>query len=554
MAMILQGLQRLTAVKLEKWQIGVICSTPFVIGLMAIGARKIIAGKSTPAQKLALSKEAMMHAAAGKNCLRNEKYKDAVLCYGKALDLCPKDQPKDMVMLLHSRAEAYEMLHKWDKVLEDCTELLAYCPHYSKAYARRAHAHEALNNIKDSLDDITACCILELFQNNHSIVFADRILQLTGRADAVEELASRAPLVPSLFCFNSYMLPFFADPLQTTNLPARSLVKTPNAFMRAHRALRARHFKEIIPACTEEIESPDSGYRFDALLMRGTFYLLSNAFKESKHDFGAIVNNPNADTTLSAYAYMRRATVNYYMNDKAAAVADFDAAEKMQPSNPDVYFQRALTLLPLDPAEALTQFKKSVTKAPRHAVAVINMHYADYRASIISGALSEKRMEGVMRNFEETIMEFPKCVECYNLMAQMLVDRQDFPKAQEYFEKALELEPSNSSVLVQHALMVMQWRGDKEMASKMLNKAIADDPHCQLAYETLGTIEVQRAHLKEAVELFDQAISCCKSYDDLTHAFALRNASQAQINVTEKLGIDIKSMNEQVQQHLSSLD
>ncbi|EDW30595.1 GL26762 [Drosophila persimilis] len=534
MAMILQGLQRLTAVKLEKWQIGVICSTPFVIGLMTIGARKILAAKSTPAQKLALSKEAMIHAAAGKTCYRNEKYKDAVLCYGKALDKCPKDQHTNMAMLLHSRAEAYEMLHKWDKVLEDCTESLAYCPHYFKAYARRARAHEALNNITDSLDDITACCILELFQNNHSIVFADRILQLTGRADAVEELASRAPIVPSLFCFDSYMRPFFADPLQTINVPPRSLVKTPNAF---------------------EIESPESsGYRLEALLMRGTFYLLSNAFKESKHDFGAIIDNPNAGATLCAYAYMRRATVNYYMNDKAAAVADFDAAEKIQPSNPDVYFQRALTQLPLDPAEALTQLKKTVALAPRHAVAVINMYYADYRASIIAGALSKKRMEVVMRSFEETIMEFPHCVECYNLMAQMLVDRQDFPKAQEYFVKALELEPSNSSVIVQHALMVLQWRGDKEMASEMLKQAIAANPHCQQAYETLGTIEVQRAHLKEAVELFDQAIRCCKSYDDLTHAFALRNASQAQINVTEKLGIDIKGMNESVQQHLSSLD
>ncbi|XP_033247183.1 mitochondrial import receptor subunit TOM70-like [Drosophila miranda] len=551
MAMILQGLQRLAAIKLEKWQIGVICSTPFVIGLLTIGARKILAGKTTPAQKLALFKQAMIYGAAGKNCCRNEMYKDALMCYEKALEKCPKDMTNDMAALLYKRAEAYEKLHKWDKVLEDCTESLAYCPEYIKAYARRARAHEALNNFKDSLDDITACCILELFQNNRSIDFADRILQLTARADAVEELASRAPIVPSLICINSYMRLFIADPLQTMKVPPRSLVKTPNAFVRAYWALRDRLFDDIIPACTEEIESPESsGYRLEALLMRGTFYLLSNAFKESKHDFGAIIDNPNAGATLCAYAYMRRATVNYYMNDRAAAVADFNAAEKINPANPDVYLQRALILLPLNPAKALKHFKKTVELAPGHALAVINMYYADFRASIIAGALSDKRLEGLMRSFEEVIMAFPDCVECYKLMAQMLVALQDFVKAQEYFVKALELEPSNSSVIVQHARMVLQWHEDKEIASEMLNQAIVANPHCQQAYETLGTIEMERAHLKEAVKLFDQAIACCKSYDDLTHAFALRDASQAQININQKLGIDIEVTNELVQQLL----
>ncbi|XP_034671044.1 mitochondrial import receptor subunit TOM70-like [Drosophila subobscura] len=556
MAMILQ---RLSSVKLEKWQIGVICGAPFVIGLGSIAAKKIFSGKEkgkmidslTPTQKLVLSKEAVAHKEEGNNFYRNEKFQEAVQCYDKALEKCPKDQLIDMAMLLHNRAAAFEMLQQWDKVLQDSNESLKYSPRYFKAYIRRARAHEALGNMKASLDDITACCILEMFQNNHSIVFADRILKLTAHADAAAEIANRPPIVPSLFAVNSYMRSFINDPIQTISVPLRSLSQTPKGFVRAQRALRERNFADIIQGCKEEIESLEGvRYRPEALLMLGTFHLLSNAFAESKREFEAIIANASTDAKLRAYAHIRRATVHSHLNDKAAAEADFDAAKQLQPKNPDVYFQRALVLMPHEHSDAaLALYEKAVALAPHHALAVVKKCYVEYRATLIATDNSnEQRNEDVLRRFVEAIEKFPDCVESYSLMAQVLADQQDFAKANEYYEMALELEPCNPSVIVEHALMVMQWRGDKEMAAEMLNRAIVVDRQCQQAYETLGTIEVQRARLHPAVVQFNKAIDCCKSYEELVHAFALRNAAQAQINVTNKLDIDIEGMTELVQQ------
>ncbi|XP_022210590.2 mitochondrial import receptor subunit TOM70-like [Drosophila obscura] len=561
MAMILQYSQRLSSVKLEKWQIGVLCSAPFVIGLGSIAAKKLFGGKMkgkkmeaaeshTPAQKLALSKEAIVLKTEGNNCYRSERYEDAVLCYDKAIEKCPKDQSIDMSMLLHNRAAAYEMLKNWDKVMQDCTESLEYSPRYFKSYARRARAYEARNQLKASLDDITACCILEMFQNKHSIVFADQILKLTGREDADAEIANRPPIVPSLFVVNSYMRTFIDDPLQTISVQALAKTPSPNGFVRAHWAFRGGAFTEIIPGCTEEIEESlnESPYKLEALLMRGTFHMLSNSFVESKRDFGAIIDDPNADDPFRAYAYIRRATVHTLLNEREAAIADFDAAEEIQSANPDVYLQRALVLMPQDHTEVeLAQYEMAVALAPNNGFAVIKKCYVDYRATLLTGG-NEKRKEDAMRRFQEAIVKFPQCVESYSLMAQVLVDQQDFANANKKYEEALKLEPSNSSVMVQHALMVLQWRGDKEMATELLNQAIVVNPQCQQAYETLGTIEVQRVHLKAAVEQFDKAIGCCSSYEDLVHAFALRNAAQAQINVTDKLSIDIEGMNELVQQ------
>lgn len=40
--------------------------------------------------------------------------------------------------------------------------------------------------------------------------------------------------------------------------------------------------------------------------------------------------------------------------------------------------------------------------------------------------------------------------------------------------------------------MNLQWKGDINSALKLLEKAIEVDEKCEFAYETLGTVEVQR--------------------------------------------------------------
>jgi len=214
-----------------------------------------------------------------------------------------------------------------------------------------------------------------------------------------------------------------------------------------------------------------------------------------------------------------------------------------------VYHQRAQILLLLEQIEpALAEFDKAVRLAPNHAIALVQKCYAEYRLSLLAG--DQRRLEGVMHTFEQAIERFPSCVECYSLMAQVLADQQQFPQAQQYYEKAMKLAPTNPALIVHQAIMVLQWRGDIEVAVQLLNKAIEVDPKCELAYETLGTVEVQRAQLKRAVELFEKALLYAKSQAELVHVYSLRNAAVAQINVTKKLGIDMNSVSAMAQSGL----
>lgn len=566
------------SVKLTNWQIALIIGTPLAIGLGTYVARRIYAtpggeekkrskGKiekqatsidgTAPdkeqelkqksaelGEKLSPVKEANSYKNEGNNCYRNGKYDEAIIFYDKAIDKCPPENGTDMAIFYQNRAASYEKLQKWSKVKEDCTNSLSYNQRYAKAYFRRARAHEATKDMLECLNDVTATCILEMFQNNQSIMYADRVLKETGRIDAEKHMSTRVAVVPSTYFIKTYLQSFVADPLQNINLPQSIEADAPaRGFLCAHRAFREEKFDNIIPACTEEIESSESEsqYKVEALLLRGTIHLLCGSYKESQQDFDAIIDNADADDTIRAYAYMRRASLYMQVNKREEALADFEAAEKLKPDNPDVYHQRAQVLLLLDNIKpALEQFEKAVRLAPNHSIAYVQKCYTEYRLALMTN--NQIGLGSVVRQLEKAIDQFPNCVECYSMLAQVMADQQNFLQAQQYYDKAVLLAPKNASLLVHQAVMTLQWRGDIETAVSILNKAIELDDKCEQAFETLGTVEVQRANLKQAVELFEQAIRYSKSFEEVVHAYSLRNAAIAQINVTKNLGIDMNAI------------
>lgn len=75
---------------------------------------------------------------------------------------------------------------------------------------------------------------------------------------------------------------------------------------------------------------------------------------------------------------------------------------------------------------------------------------------------------------------------------QVQTERQEFQSVEELYEKAMEIDSSNASVYVHRGLLLLQWKGDIENAVQLMRQAIKLDEKCEFAYETLGTVEVQR--------------------------------------------------------------
>lgn len=63
---------------------------------------------------------------------------------------------------------------------DDCTHALELNPKYVKALQRRAKACELTHDLQQSLEDVTAACILECFQNQSNLLTADRVLKELG--------------------------------------------------------------------------------------------------------------------------------------------------------------------------------------------------------------------------------------------------------------------------------------------------------------------------------------------------------------------------------------
>lgn len=123
---------------------------------------------------------ATQHKNDGNVCFKKGKYDEAIKHYDLAIAECPTSSPVDLSTFYQNRAAAYEQLKKWSAVRDDCTKALELNARYIKALHRRARANECLNEFFASLEDITATCILECFQNNSSLTFADRILKHIG--------------------------------------------------------------------------------------------------------------------------------------------------------------------------------------------------------------------------------------------------------------------------------------------------------------------------------------------------------------------------------------
>lgn len=75
---------------------------------------------------------------------------------------------------------------------------------------------------------------------------------------------------------------------------------------------------------------------------------------------------------------------------------------------------------------------------------------------------------------------------------KVLVDQEDFDGAEEYFNRSIKVDKENASLYVHRAMLMLQARGNVDEAIKLIEKAISIDKSCMFAYETLGTIEVQR--------------------------------------------------------------
>lgn len=548
-----------------KWQLAALIGAPIAIGLTYLYYRRstTVTGDEASDEKKKLSdkavsidkgdgepaaaqknltplEQAQQHKSDGNSYFHKGQYDKAIEAYDQAIMACPLENAIDLATFYQNRAAAYEQLGRWNKVIEDCSRALDLNNRYLKALQRRARAFEKTDKFEDSLEDITAVCILQRFSNSGSLVHADRVLKSVGQKHAKELLKDRKPVKPSKHFVKNYFASFLQDPIVNMSVSSEDPQKP--GFVKAKLAFDRQDYDKVVENCTAEIDSKEeTEYKIYALLLRATFYVITGQFNEATADLNRLLDEPNLDKKIRVNALIKKASLDMQIDRAMDCFTNFTEAEKIDPNNSDLYHHRGQVFTLMDQMDnAINDFRKACELAPDHGVTFVHKCYGEYRSALQSG--NQLALQEVIENFRQAIQRFPDCVECYSLMAQILSEQGQFGPAEEFFVKACKVDPQNATILVHRGLLHLQKSGDITEAVKLIKEAIQLDDKCEFAYETLGTVEVQCGRLESAIELFDKAISLAKTELELIHLCSLKDAAVAQINVAKKFGIDIQSM------------
>lgn len=488
----------------------------------------------------------------GNKYFKAGKYADAINCYNEAIEACPPESQVDLSTFYQNRAAAFEQLKNWECVLRDCTAALELNDRYVKALQRRAKACEVLKDLEQALEDLTAVCIIESFQNQATLVNVDRVLKELGRMHAKEAMEKREPVMPSKHFIKTFFESFAEDPIfnsvdkekegdvdETEHPPEKNT--TNNGYLKARQHLQEGNYGEIIECCQNELANPLTPHKVECLLLRATLYQLRGESKKAMDDLTALINIEDSPLKMLVNALVKRGSL-YMQHEKVEdSLRDFDRAALLDPTNSDVFHHRGQIHLLIGKVDAaMSDFKTAVELNSNFPIAFVQRCYTDYRYAYQLG--DKAKVEEVMKKFEEAIKNFPKCVECYVLYAQVLCDQGEHERADSFYVKALEVDPENPTTLVHRALLILQWKGDLAQARSYITQALEIDDKCELAYENLATIEVQTGNLKRGVELFDKAIPLAKTEMEMAHLFSLRDAAVAQLKIVEKMGINIPNL------------
>ncbi|XP_069744811.1 mitochondrial import receptor subunit TOM70 isoform X1 [Narcine bancroftii] len=485
----------------------------------------------------------------GNKFFKAGKYEQAIQCYTEAIGLCPLDQKQDLSTFFQNRAAAFEQQQKWKEVVQDCSKAVELNPKYIKALYRRAKAYEKLDNKKECLEDVTAVCILEGFQNQQSMLLADKVLKQLGKEKAKEKYKNREPLMPSpqfiKSYFNSFTDDIISQPLLKGEKPDEDKDKEGetadvrrtgrSGYQKAKQYMEEENYDKIISECTKEIETKGK-YVAEALLLRATFYLLIGNAAAAQPDLDLVISMEDANVKLRANALIKRGSLYMQQQRSQLAKQDFNTGADIDPQNADVYHHRGQLKILLDHVEeAVDDFDECIRLRPDSALAQAQKCFALYRQAYTGN--NPLQIQVAVRGFEDIIKNFPMCAEGYALYAQALTDQQHFSKADEMYDKCIELEPDNAATYVHKGLLQLQWKQDLDVGLELISKAIEIDNKCDFAYETMGTIEVQRGNLAKAIEMFSKAINLAKSEMEMAHLYSLCDAAYAQTEVAKKYGL-----------------
>ncbi|MGH0144588.1 UNVERIFIED_CONTAM: hypothetical protein FKN15_036229 [Acipenser sinensis] len=550
---------------LPRWQVALMVGAPILIGAGAVylwnrsrkkskkgkrnGERETPEGSASPVSKPEKpdgdpeEMNPLDRAQAAKNkgnkYFKAAKYEQAIQCYSEAISRCPTEQKGDLSTFYQNRAAAFEQQQKWQEVVDDCTRAVELNPRYVKALFRRAKAQERLDNKKQCLEDVTAVCILEAFQNQQSMLLADKVLKLLGKEKAKEKYKNREPLMPSPQFIKSYFSSFTDDIISQPLLKGEKAdedkdkegetaeVKESSGYLKAKQFMEEENYDKIISECTKEIETRGK-YVAEALLLRATFNLLIGNATAAKPDLDQVIN-------------MQEASVKKILQCTCDKDKEGETAEVKESSG---YLKAKQFMEEENYDKIISECTKEIETRGKYVAEALLLR-ATFNLLIGNATAAKPDLDQVI-NMQEASVKLRanaliKRGSMYMQQQQPMLSTQDF-------NMAADIDSQNADVY--------HHRGQLKILLDQVEEAVGDFDKCIILRPDSALAQAQkcfalhicslfntntlcfhRGNLDKAIDMFNKAINLAKSEMEMAHLYSLCDAAYAQTEVAKKYGL-----------------
>jgi len=222
----------------------------------------------------------------------------------------------------------------------------------------------------------------------------------------------------------------------------------------------------------------------------------------------------------------------------------FDSALSIDAGAADAHLHRAnLRMLQQKAEDAKKDLERCIELRPDHILARLRL------ASILT-ALDD--VAGAKKQLEMAEKMDPYSSEIQSYYGEIAFTKGELSEAQEKFQKAIELAPTNPTPYVNSALTVLNTpppsgqMPDTGEAIRLLEKAIEADPQFHAAYVQLGQLKLGTAltlsAAQEVVDLYDQGLKFCRTANELKDLCSMRILTVAQVEAASQLKMDTFNM------------
>jgi tetratricopeptide (TPR) repeat protein len=244
----------------------------------------------------------------------------------------------------------------------------------------------------------------------------------------------------------------------------------------------------------------------------GEFHVAQKKFPEAQKNFElALQKNPRSNEGLGGEARM-------FVAQKlpARALARVQSQIALVPDDATFYLllgQLQLGQKDLNGAEQSA--RKSLSIDPNNSDSILLLAQAQQQ----KGSLDEARV-----TFEQLQQKNPRDPRAYSLLGMVAENQQDWQRAEQQYQKALDLQPDNAVAANNLAYLMLEHGGNLDIALTFAQTARRSMPDSPNTADTLASVYLRKGNYQLAQGLLNEAVQ--KSPDNQAYRYHLGLAYQ----------------------------